>query len=99
MVTAKGKNLSNLQSLKENEKNWLNALIERDLESIMSLEITDAWLEIDVATPHEVTNAPFVTDYVEYVRHETTKGEVVLAKDIRNDKNKLYRIESDIYSP
>ena len=86
------------KGFKDKEKNWLNGLIENNLESIMTVEITDAWLEIDVATPHEVTNAPFVTDYVEYVRHETTKGEIVKAKDIRNNKNQLYRIESDIYS-
>ena len=45
------------KGFKDKEKNWLNALIERDIESIMSVEINDAWLEIDVATPHEVTNA------------------------------------------
>ena len=90
---SKGKPLqAAYKGFKDKEKNWLNGLIENDLESIMSLEVNDAWLEIDVATPHEVTNAPFVTDYVEYVRHETTKGEVVLAKDIRNNKNKTYRI-------
>ena len=96
---SKGKPLqAAYKGFKKDEGNWLNGLIEDNLESIMTVEINDAWLEIDVATPHEVTNAPFVTDYVEYVRHETTKGEVVLAKDIRNNKNQLYRIESDIYS-
>ena len=52
---------------KVNETNWLNALIENNLESIMTVEINDAWLEIDIATPHEVVNAPFATDYVRFV--------------------------------
>ena len=76
----------------------MNKIIEEKLESIMTMDVTDSLLEIDIATPNVPSNLPFVTDYVEYTRYETTNNEAVAVADIRNNKNKKYKIDSDIYS-
>ena len=76
---------------------WWNALIEDNLESMVSVSIKDAWLEFDIATPNIPPSLPFVTDYVEYRRYETTSSETVLADQIKTNRNLKYRIDSDIY--
>ena len=55
----------------------------------MTVDINDAWLEIDIATPNIPSNLPFVTDYVEYTRYETVGNEEVRVTDIMNNKNKI----------
>lgn len=66
--------------------------------SILNVELLEAELVFDIATPNVEPLAPFVTDYVEYKRYETVSTETVNALEIRADYNKLYEIQSDIYS-
>lgn len=82
---------------------WWSTLIENNLEKYISIEVTAAFLELNIATPHVTPSMPFVTDYVEYRRFEKvdsingTSG-VIDPKSIRDDRNLTYEIESDIYS-
>lgn len=81
-----------------NFQDWWSELVEKNLDSILSVSIEDAVLEIDIATPQVPPSMPFVTDYVEYRRYETTKEEIVNVTKHWNDKNEIKEIESDIYS-
>lgn len=81
-----------------NKKDWYNDVIEHNLSSGMSVSITDANLLLDVATPQLPTDLPFVTDYVEYKRFETLALSPIKVANVLNDRDKIYQIDSDIYS-
>lgn len=84
--------------LKKTNKDYLNKIIETSLESIFDIEIAEAHLELDIATPQVPPSMPFVTDYVEYRRYETKMGTNVDITKSLNDKSQGYVIDSEIYS-
>ena len=55
-------------ALKPTTKDYFNKILETSLESIFDIKITEAHLELDIATPQVPPSMPFVTDYVEYRR-------------------------------
>ena len=79
-------------------QDWWSELVEQNLNSILSVEIVDAELEIDIATPQVPPSMPFVTDYVEYRRYETILKDPIDPAGIWNNKDDLKEIHSDIYS-
>lgn len=82
----------------EDSTDWYNDLLENVIANTMSVKIIDAKLVMDVATPQVPAKLPFVTDFVDYKRLETKSNIAVDLEDIVNDKNKIYEIDSDIYS-
>lgn len=85
-------------SLTQGSKDWMNKLIENLLSKTMSVEIVDATLSFDVATPQVPPSMPFVTDYVEFRRYETRMGAVTNVSDHINTPEKILEIESDRYT-
>ena len=80
-------------------QDWWSELVEKNLDSILSVSIEDAELEIDIATPQVPPSMPFVTDYVEYRRYETTTDkEITPDKELWMKKDQVYELHSDIYS-
>ena len=86
------------KTYKENDPDYLASMIQKNLESIFDIEITEAHLELDIATPQVPPSMPFVTEYVEYRRYETKLNGAVAINDIINNKDKGYVIDSEIYS-
>lgn len=86
------------KSYNKTTEDWYNDFIENNLSKRMSVNITDANLILDIATPQLPTNIPFVTDFVEYKRYETMASNAVSIDKVLNNKNEIYEIDSDIYS-
>ena len=84
--------------LKKTSTDYLNLIIEKNLESIFDIEITEAHLELDIATPQVPPSMPFVTEYVEYRRYETAMSTNIDISKSLNDKSQGYVIDSEIYS-
>lgn len=81
-----------------NTQDWWSEMVEKNLNSILSVSIEDAELEIDIATPQVPPSMPFVTDYVEYRRYETILKDPIDPTGFWNKKDDLKEIHSDIYS-
>ena len=79
-------------------KDWWSDIIEKKLDSILNVEIENAHLELNIATPQVPPSMPFVTEYLEYRRYETTTDKEIPQTEFINNKSKIYELESDIYS-
>lgn len=84
--------------LSKGADDWMNKLIESLLDSTMTVEIVDATLSFDVATPQIPPSMPFVTDYVEFRRYETRMGAETKVSEHMNNPEKILKIESDRYT-
>lgn len=82
----------------KNTEDWFNDLIEKGIESRMFVDVTDANLVLNIATPQIPASLPFVTDFVEYRRYETQASEAVALADIINNKDKIYELHSEVIS-
>ena len=89
----------NNRTYADGTQDWWSDMVEHSLDSILNVEIKEAELEIDIATPQVPPSMPFVTDYVEYRRYETTTNDFITPNaDLWNDKNQSIELHSDIYS-
>lgn len=86
------------QVYKAGTPDWWSDIIEKNLESILDVEIVEAKLELNIATPQVPPSMPFVTEYIEYRRYETLAANPVKQVDIINNKSEIREIESEIYS-
>ena len=86
------------KELKKDAIDWWSSLLETNLQQYMSVDIIEAYLVFDIATPQVPTALPFVTDFVEYRRYESHLRTPVSVANHINNPEKILTIESDIYS-